>query len=502
VRLLASCAVVAVSLATFTLAPRTASAMGAGFFKQSAYGVTDQRVAIAVGRDRTVLWSQFGWTGNPDEVAWAVPIRHGAKVTVTGDAWFASLEGSTQPVILKPPHFGVSGGCMMAACGSSSAFDDGPDGYPFERSNVAQPIEQVVVQTASTATQWLADRGFVVPANADAPLEEYEKAGYDFALFRMKPDCGARRSRVVRVEMAGVVDAVVPLRLISVGGVSPLTLRVYAFGATRLAPVGYASANIDIYKLAYDDDTKDVNTPEKRSNYDELVHAAFERAGFHSWLTEYADTPPHTTGQPHGTRVPSIFEAFPALCGAASGPDRLLFFDPEGTTPGACPKPVFDAGIDSGEVDGGIPPAERTPDNAGRFVPKDGGGDASKDAASDADADASDSGTSTKIPFSPDECGDDLDVVTSMLDPNAFVLTRLHPSDNLPLGAEDLHLGPAPGTVSNELQSVQLTSDHDDVPSRSAACITATPSRSRGLSFFVGVTAVVFALRLLRRRRR
>jgi hypothetical protein len=483
------------------LPPRASSASGV-FFKESFGGVDGHRVALAALRDRTVLWDQIAWTGNPDEVAWAVPVRPGATVTLTSDAWFAALDGSTQPVVYKPPKFGVAAGCMVPRRGgfalsgcSSTAFDEGPDALPVRQSAVADVLEQDLLPAGDPAAlpKWLGDRGFVVPSGAEPAIAAYAQDGWGFAVLRMKPRCGEHRSRVVRVVTSPASDAVVPMRLVSTNAGANTTLVLWTIAPTRLAPLGFGPAFIDIYNLAYDD-TKDAagTTPEDLSNYDTLVTGAFTRARGRAWLTEYAETPLRSTASATTTRTPSVYEIYPPLCSGATPPSRASVVPPPSLSSGPCTLP-HDAGADGGDGgDGGVPPIDLGQEGLRHL--RDAGPDAD---GGDAGADAGPS----VIPFTPDECAtpDDLDVATATLDPSTLVLTRLRAAPGFPgYGTEDLRFAPADGTVSNELQSVQLTTDINDVPSKSAAC-DAAPA-SGGVSYFVFAGVVALTLRILRRR--
>src|SRR5262245_43728399 len=66
--------------------------------------VTDHRMVFSVSKTQTVLWDQIRYTGEPGEFAWVLPVRAGARVELSHDAFIAALEASTQPVVQSPRY--------------------------------------------------------------------------------------------------------------------------------------------------------------------------------------------------------------------------------------------------------------------------------------------------------------------------------------------------------------------------------------------------------------
>ena len=74
--------------------------------------VTDHRMAFSFSPAQTVLWDQIRYSGSPKDFAWVLPIRQGARIELSHDAWIAALAASTQTVITgpTPPSCGGSAG--------------------------------------------------------------------------------------------------------------------------------------------------------------------------------------------------------------------------------------------------------------------------------------------------------------------------------------------------------------------------------------------------------
>src|SRR5579859_2090709 len=92
-------------VAAFLLESQDALACGACFHSPPPTQVidtslvTDHRMAFSVSQTQTVLWDQIRYSGNPTNFAWVLPIRAGARVELSSDAWLAALDASTRTVI-------------------------------------------------------------------------------------------------------------------------------------------------------------------------------------------------------------------------------------------------------------------------------------------------------------------------------------------------------------------------------------------------------------------
>src|SRR6185436_73364 len=73
----------------------------------------------------TVLWDQIKYQGEPGEFAWVLPVKAGAEVQISHDAWFEMLEAATAAQIVSPPlnctfpSSGGGSGCGIG-CGASA----------------------------------------------------------------------------------------------------------------------------------------------------------------------------------------------------------------------------------------------------------------------------------------------------------------------------------------------------------------------------------------------
>src|SRR5262245_15022197 len=64
--------------------------------------VTGHRMAFAVSKAQTVLWDQIQYSGAPSEFAWVLPVKPGARLELSNDAWFESLDAATTTRVVAP----------------------------------------------------------------------------------------------------------------------------------------------------------------------------------------------------------------------------------------------------------------------------------------------------------------------------------------------------------------------------------------------------------------
>src|SRR6185503_7765218 len=64
--------------------------------------ITDHRMVFSMSTTQTVLWDQVRYTGNPREFAWVLPVKPGARVELSRDAWIEALEASTAVTVTSP----------------------------------------------------------------------------------------------------------------------------------------------------------------------------------------------------------------------------------------------------------------------------------------------------------------------------------------------------------------------------------------------------------------
>ena len=344
-------AAVAVAL---TASSSDARACGACYASSSeSTVVNDHKMALSIQKQRTILWDQIAYSGNPKEFAYVIPVKQGTKLEPSNDAWFGALEASTRPIIMAPaPAYGGYGGndSTSSGCGCGSSTMDamsssaGSDG---RRENV-QVVDQSVVGPYETVTirstdpqaleAWLKSHGYAIPANSGPIIASYVEAGLDFIALRLQPGLNVRAMEPIRIVSPGT-DAQLPLRMMQIGAGAKVGITLYVIGEGRYHTASFPDVAIDFDKLIWD-------YGQNRSNYQELSIAAMASKNGRGFITEYADRPsfdeialPASSGSGMTSNT-GLAAAYKAAC------PTYGTFRPPVEDSGAIPPP-FDAGSDA-----------------------------------------------------------------------------------------------------------------------------------------------------------
>src|SRR5262245_3349549 len=91
-------AVTFAALAAAALHTGDARACGGCFHEDSqteSTVVTAHRMAFSISTTRTILWDQIQYSGSPTGFAWVLPVKSGATIELSSDAWFEALDAAT-----------------------------------------------------------------------------------------------------------------------------------------------------------------------------------------------------------------------------------------------------------------------------------------------------------------------------------------------------------------------------------------------------------------------
>lgn len=502
--------------------------------------VTDHRMALSISTKQTVLWDQIRYSGDPAEFAWVLPVRAGAKLELSNDAFFTALDTSTQPVVYAPRTYGGAMGCGLTGCSSSQADSTsaGPGAGQVQvlSQSVVGPYETVTLRATDPGAlrAWLKSHAFAIPDGIAPTIDAYVAESFDFLALRLRPDCGERAMQPVRIVTPGA-DPTLPLRMVAAGVGAKVGLTLYVISEGRYQPSNFPHGVVDASKVRWD-------RVLDRSNYEALTQEVMAGAGGRTWVAEYANKPQlFTASDPRfGGRYdpnadfaaagltnspnPGLADTYYAQCRApgaitppsssssTTSPTKPPDFTPcrstqdAGVEQDAGNLDPQDAGVDSGEIDAGDPDAGDV--DAGD---DDGGADAS------APRDASvppeqDSGTTTP-PVSKGVCLylDDLDTALRGLHPRDVWVTRFRASlPSSTLGGGDLELEPADSqTIVSNVYYASAYADEDRATSGSdgsgnsgRSCISAPKRRTAFGSWVFAMVCGIGAVSWLRRRAR
>ena len=490
---------------------RDAHACGGCFHPMAETGssvITDHRMVFKISKEETILWDQVQYSGNPREFAWVLPVRAGARVELSRDAWIAALDASTRTTVTGPERncFGAGGGgggsgggCGFSSTsavtssdndnfgGGSSGGFQGDGNVEVVSQSVIGPYQAVTIRATGTEgiDDWLIANGFAIPEAVRPTIDAYTRERFDFIALRLRPDQSVRAMRPVRVVAQGA-DLTLPLRMVAAGIGARVGLTLWVIGEGRYRTQNFPEAVVDYSQLKWDGRGA-------RSNYATLMSDAFAATGGRGWLTEASF--PITKGS-----TPS-----PLSPAAQSNPKLEAAY--RGTCVSLPPRQVRC-------TEDELPPADGSPDDGPPTDLDAGAADATADASTDG-GDAGDAGTPPKPTCTKTLRGcdgyDDFEVATRGLAFGSTWVTRLRA--NLPVSAlsEDLRLEAAPSQVEQnpQLHTEEFTDPSFDPcegrggsrpPSSDDGCGCRTTA-ARHVSAWLALALTALTVTLVRRRR-
>lgn len=343
--------------------------------------VTDHRMVFKISQNETILWDQVRYTGAPEEFAWVLPVREGAKVELSRDEFIASLDAMTKTTVKGPTrvcrdpnapstqNFGGGGGGddESGGCGSteydsfasasprsasdnagSDAFDAGGENEKVDvvSQEVIGPYQAVTLhaKNGEGITEWLTLNKFQIPDNVKPTIEAYTKEGFDFIALRLRPGAGVQAMRPVRVVTPGA-DMSLPLRMVAAGIGAKVGLTLWVIAEGRYQAQNFANGVVDEASIKWD-------AKASKSNLAQLEADILAGNDRRTWLTEasstqsftgnYIDT---TVGAAFGNKPKSLYQAYMQACSIR--PPRQ-----EPCDPSALPD------SDDTQADGGAPPSD------------------------------------------------------------------------------------------------------------------------------------------------
>ncbi|HEY3235001.1 MAG TPA: DUF2330 domain-containing protein [Polyangiaceae bacterium] len=263
--------------------------------------VTGHRMAFAVSATRTVLWDQIQYSGSPSDFAWVLPVRAGAYLETSTDAWFEALEAVTATRVTSPEL--VCAGSSSSGGGAGCASDQSSSGLSSSNSTTLPtsansttsensvvvvhqgtvgPYETVTLhsQSGGDLRTWLTANGYTVPWNVDPIIDAYVAEGWDFIALRLRPGVGVQQMTPVRVVTPGGAYAL-PLRMVAAGAGESVGIVLYVIAEGRYAMPDLSEVSVDPLELTWDFKARD-------SNYSKLRSDSLFRNARRSYLTGFA----------------------------------------------------------------------------------------------------------------------------------------------------------------------------------------------------------------------
>lgn len=276
----------AAGLAATTAAP-DADACGGCFVPPSQTSVvTGHRMVFAISPVQSVLWDQIQYSGDPAEFAWVLPVKKGAWIEASTDAWFEVLEAATKMTVQAPAvNCGSSGfGCSGFDSAGVASADSLGGGEPVKvvHEGTVGPYETVTLETSTQGVlvDWLKAHDYAVEAGIEPVIDAYVAEGFDFIALRLQPNAGIRQMKPVRIVTPGA-STTLPLRMVAAGSAADVSIVLYVVGEGRWQTANFPSLSVPVDLLSWDFTTQ-------TSNYAELRAATLGASGGRGWLTTYA----------------------------------------------------------------------------------------------------------------------------------------------------------------------------------------------------------------------
>jgi len=251
--------------------------------------VTDHRMILSVSKTQSTLYDQIRYTGDPGSFAWVLPISGNVEVGLSADVVFTSFDQQTSTVITPPPQncpppptncFGGS----SSSGGTAGAKASPEDGVTVIKTEVVGPYETVQLKADSPGAlnDWLAKNGFVIPADVEPVIGQYQSENFNFLALKLQPGKGVNDMRPVRVTTQGA-NVALPLRMVAAGTgpVVGITLWVVSDGRyePQGGPNGFTSFVINADELTWD-------WAQSKSNYTELRAQKTQAGNGRVWEVE------------------------------------------------------------------------------------------------------------------------------------------------------------------------------------------------------------------------
>jgi hypothetical protein len=233
--------------------------------------VTGHRMALALSPTHTVLWDQIKYAGSPTEFAWVLPVKPGARVEISTDAWFEALDAATTAQIVSPA---VNCPSPSPGCGFSQSFASS-DGFSPPSTPPVTVVHQGTVGPYETVTLhanvpdalplWLGSHGYAIDATVQPVIDSYTKEGFDFIALRLLPGKDVQQMKPVRVVSPGM-SPTLPLRMVAAGTGATVDMTLFVIGEGAWVPQNFPHTVVQPQTIVWDFNTSSSTYAVERKN--------------------------------------------------------------------------------------------------------------------------------------------------------------------------------------------------------------------------------------------
>ena len=262
------------ALAGCLLASNDARACGGCFGTPSqtvSTVVTGHRMALALSPTHTVLWDQIQYAGNPTEFAWVLPVKPGAHVEISTDAWFEALDAATTARIVSPavncPSPSRGCGFSQGVFAGDSFVSNTPPPVTVVHQGTVGPYETVTLHAnvPDALPLWLGSHGYAIDAKVQPIIDTYTKEGFDFIALRLLPGKGVQQMKPVRVVSPGM-SPTLPLRMVAAGTGATVDITLFVIGEGAWVPQNFPHTVVQPQTIVWDFNTSSSTYAVERKN--------------------------------------------------------------------------------------------------------------------------------------------------------------------------------------------------------------------------------------------
>ena len=245
--------------------------------------VIGHRMIVSISNEKTTLWDQITYDGNPESFAWVLPIHGQVDIALSSDALFGQLESVSTVRVWAPPPECADDGCPPDPNTTiTTTSGTGSGGVRIIAQETVGPYETVQLKSSDPLAleSWLELHGYPIPDDIVPIISAYVDEGLDFLAMKLVPGQGVSSMRPVRITSQGA-GFTLPLRMVAAGTgeITPITLWIASEG--RYEPTNFPWFTIGGEELTFDWDTW-------TSDYATVKQAHFDQNGG-AWLVETAE---------------------------------------------------------------------------------------------------------------------------------------------------------------------------------------------------------------------
>jgi len=259
--------------------------------------VTAHRMALSISPKQTVLWDQIQYDGTAEDFAWVLPVKPGAYIELSSDAWFETLDAATSTQLFAPPvncgggSSGPSFGCGAMEERNFAAVDDsgGSTGSGGVGSSVTVvhrgsvgPFETVTLATdkPGVLNDWLTNAGYGLDPSTQPVIDAYVAEGFDFIALRLQPGADVQAMKPVRVVQPGA-SPTLPLRMVAIGTGANVSISLFVISEGRWEAKNFENVVAPHDLLSWDFQSQS-------SNYKEMREKLLAQNNGATWLTTFS----------------------------------------------------------------------------------------------------------------------------------------------------------------------------------------------------------------------